>query len=222
MSILWNLSSAATFFATSFWTLFWPRVLFGIFSSALDPAALRLSAKFFPTWRRGFATGLFISCLYIGAAISSICLVITEAIGWRLTYVLVALIGCIITAIVGPFIKSLAPKPAVADGPEERLTQQATPQHEEVRPIREDMKELVKNKTLIYITIIGFFRFAATYARTFFEPEFFTRTYSDMKTVYSFCNAVIVILTCFGPIVGGHYTDKHEATNPKLRPLVCW
>jgi hypothetical protein len=88
--------------------------------------------------------------------------------------------------------------------------------------LKEDVKELVKCKTLVLLTIIGFFRFAGTYARTFFEPQFFARAYPDMKAVYSMCNAAIVLLTCVGPIVGGHYTDKHEAAYPKVRPLVCW
>lgn len=224
MSILWNLASACTAFATSFATLLWPRILFGVFSSALDPAAIRLSAQYFPSWRRGFATGLFISCLYIGAAISSICLVITQAIGWQLTYVVVAIVGCIVSFIVGPFIKSVGKKAKPVDTTDYNALPATEGQHhsEEVRPLKEDMKELVKNKTLIYITIIGFFRFTGLYCRTFFDAIFFTKAYSDMKSTYAFCNAGIVICACFGPIFGGDFTDKREAASPKWRPLVCW
>jgi MFS family permease len=106
MSVLWNLASAATAFATNFESLLWPRIMFGVFSSALDPIALRLCAKYFPTWRRAFATGLFMACLYIGAAISSISLIVSQRVGWRTTYVLVAILGVFLTLVVGPFIKS--------------------------------------------------------------------------------------------------------------------
>lgn len=221
MSVLWNVASACTAFATDFATLLWPRVLFGVFSSALDPAALRLASKYFPTWRRGFATGLFVACLYLGGAISSICLVIAQAIGWRYTYVLMSIVGVVITVIVGPFIRSAASPPKISSTAQ---GYDQLPSHtvEAPRPLKEDLKELFKNKTLNYINIIGFFRFAALYGRTFFEPDFFSKAYPSMKTTYAYCNAGIVICAILGPILGGDYTDKREAQNPKIRPLVCW
>lgn len=217
---MWNVASICTALATSFATLLWPRMLFGVLSSALDPVALKLCATYFPTYHRAFAIGLFMSCLYIGAAISSISLLIAQSIGWRLTYLYVGLLGALITLVVGPFIRN-----SKQVSPRELGYQQVAASEAEAevtQSLWDDLKELIKNKTLIIIPVIGFFRFAGTYARTFFEPEFFARKYPDMKAVYSVCNAAIVVLTCLGPIIGGYYTDKHEQANPRVRPIVCW
>mmetsp|Transcript_10163 Transcript_10163/g.19919 ORF Transcript_10163/g.19919 Transcript_10163/m.19919 type:complete len:289 (-) Transcript_10163:64-930(-) len=159
------------------------------------------------------------SCLYIGTAMSSISLVLAEGIGWRLTYVVVGVVGILITLAVAPFIRSQSTLTPEQMGYKQIAASEE--ESEETYTLSGDLKELVKNNTLVLITLIGFFRFSGLYARAFFEPEFFTKAYPDHKGTYSTCNAVSVMLTCLGPIIGGYYTDVHEASNPKLRPLVC-
>lgn len=64
--LLWSLATVACGFAQTFWQLFGARVCVGIGEAALAPAAMSMIADYFPTKRRGAATGVFLMGMVIG------------------------------------------------------------------------------------------------------------------------------------------------------------
>jgi len=83
------------------------------------------------------------------------------------------------------------------------------------------LKELVKNRTLV-LAIAGItVRFVAGFSRGFFEAIVFLNNYPDDKIAFSAAAAVCLIL---GPAPGffwvATYTDKHEKSNPEIRPKI--
>jgi hypothetical protein len=87
--------------------------------------------------------------------------------------------------------------------------------------LRDDLKELFKNKSLVIVIIAFTIRFMAGYSRGFFEPMVFHYNYPDKTLEYAIANTIILILA---PLPGffyvSKYTDQKEKTDARVRPFI--
>jgi hypothetical protein len=87
--------------------------------------------------------------------------------------------------------------------------------------LRDDLRELFKNRTIIIVLITLTIRFAVGFARGFFEPIAWHILYPDQYATYATMNG-LALLIC--PIPGylliGKFTDMHEKDRPYIRPLI--
>jgi MFS family permease len=92
-SILWSLTSIVTGSTFSFPTLVLMRVMFGIFSSVVNPASLSLIRDMFPEEKHSTANAIFSTNVYFGMAASSLSGLLIKTNGWRFDYTVAGLLG---------------------------------------------------------------------------------------------------------------------------------
>lgn len=78
MSLGASASVAILSLANNFINLLWPRFLLGFFTAGLDPVFLRLITLYFPPERRGVAFGCFMFSVYLGSALASLSIILTD------------------------------------------------------------------------------------------------------------------------------------------------
>ena len=87
--------------------------------------------------------------------------------------------------------------------------------------LRDDIKELCKNTTLILLISLMTIRLAVGFARGFFEPLAFYALYPDQFFIYTIMNAVFLVLCPIpGYLVSGRLTDRWERKQTWIRPLI--
>jgi MFS family permease len=211
--LLCNACNAAMGFTNEFWQILLLRMLFSVFSAGVDPAMFRLIALYFPPEKRGIALGLFFVAVYIGSAIASLCFILAENVGWRISFVIVALVSTFFTLAAGLPLKN------VLNNPE---SDSSKPSKKFFANIREDARELFKNKTIVFTILGSFFKYWCGFAKGFYEGFYFTSQFSEYATYYSILNAIALIIAPIGPILGGYISDSKEKSNkPRWRPLIC-
>lgn len=104
-AVLWSLTSLGTAFSTSFATICLFRMLLGVFESVCAPTAYSLIADFFPPEIRTTANAYFAGCIFVGTALSSVSTVMVGALGWRMTYFVVACYGVLAGLLVLTLIR---------------------------------------------------------------------------------------------------------------------
>ena len=91
--ILWSLTTLLTGLIDSFAMMFVLRILLGFFESPFTPCAYGIISDYFHPENRGLANSLFNSAIYLGAALSSLAVVMIQATGWRNTFSIIGLVG---------------------------------------------------------------------------------------------------------------------------------
>jgi MFS family permease len=103
--ILWSLTTLASAFASNFLGLLFPRIFLGIFESACSPPAYSLIADYFPTDYRTTANAVYSLGIYIGGGLSSLSLILITSVGWRWTFIIVAICGVGSGAVLLIFVR---------------------------------------------------------------------------------------------------------------------
>lgn len=103
--ILWSLTSIGTAFIEVFWQMLALRVLLGIFEAFQNPVAYGLIVDFFPQEKRTTANAFYSFGVYIGAALSSISILLVGWIGWRESYFFVGIFGITIALLTFFLVK---------------------------------------------------------------------------------------------------------------------
>jgi len=207
------LATIANALAENFFGLLWPRTLLAIFSACLDPACFRLVALYFPPLMRGIAYGLFIVSVYLGSSLASLTLILADLVGWRAAFIIVGAFGGISSVILCLFIKDEKNILEEEDGFIEKKQKTG---------VKEDFKELFKNKTLIITIIATFFRYTSGFARGFYEALYYTEEFPNDKIAFAVVNATATALVPISLITAGRVSDlKEKDDKPKWRPLIC-
>lgn len=208
--LLVNVASGLTALATSFTGLVWPRVLLAFFSSIVDPTLFRLLAFYFPSAKRGAASGVLFVAIYIGVAAGSLTLLLAQAVGWRLCFLLTALTCAIITS---GFCLLLTNQPIETyRNPEIML---------EPRSTLKDVQALWHNRTLVVTIAALFLRYLATFATSFFLVPYLSWQFPEYTSQLSVMYFGLILIAAASLIVAGQFTDKRAATQPWWRPLLC-
>ena len=92
-AILWSACTALSALAYNFWQILLPRIGLGFFESACNPPAYSLITDYFPPEMRTRANSIYSFGIYIGGGLSSLTGVLTTNVGWRLTFLIVGIIG---------------------------------------------------------------------------------------------------------------------------------
>jgi len=98
---VWSLFSGLTGFATSFWTLFFCRVMVGVGEATLGPAALSLLSDYFPARMRATAQSMYASGIALGGGLAFFLGGwIGQHYGWRWAFYLLGFPGLILALLV--------------------------------------------------------------------------------------------------------------------------
>ena len=187
----------------------WPRALLALFSSAVDPTLFRLLAFYFPSGKRGAASGVLFVAIYVGVAAGSLTLLIAEKLGWRLCFLLVTVICSVITSGLCLMITN------------QPIETYVNPELQENRRFSHDIKSLWRNRTLILTISALFFRYIATFAVSFFLIPYLSWQFPAYTLQLSVIYLCLMLLSAVSLVVVGKFTDKKVATQPWWRPLAC-
>ena len=91
--ILWSLTSITTGFSKTVFEVVFSRMMLGFFEAFCGPPAYSLIADYFPPEIRTTAIAIYNLGIYIGNALSSLIVILIEAFGWRLAYMITGVIG---------------------------------------------------------------------------------------------------------------------------------
>jgi MFS family permease len=98
---VWSLFSGLTGFASSFWTIFFCRLMVGVGEATLGPAALSLLSDYFPTRMRATVQSIYSSGIAIGGGLAFFLGGwIGQTHGWRWAFYLLGFPGLILAALV--------------------------------------------------------------------------------------------------------------------------
>ena len=193
--------------AGQFWGLLYPRCLLALFSAGFEPSSVKLISLGFPAELRGRAVGIYMAAVYIGSALASSTLVLSSALGWRFCFVLLSLIS-VLFIVAGLFLidNKVIPK-------ERRLS---------IADEKSDWRSLLRNRTIVLSLVGTFFRYAAGFARGYYEAIFFSYQFSSQLQLYSIINSLALLLTPVNLAIAGWFTDKQEEQGrAKYRPILC-
>lgn len=104
MIFLCGLSQSVTGLVNSFWVFVLMRMLHGAANSATVPLSYSLVTDYVRPENRTFVNSILNSGAYIGIALSSLTILMIDQIGWRSSFNIMGVIGCVI-GIVSMFIK---------------------------------------------------------------------------------------------------------------------
>jgi len=93
--ILWSLTGCATGYFNSFIIFAGCRVALGVIQSTCNPAAYSMIRDMFPPNRRATANSIYSSGIYVGNAISSLCISLIKVYGWRQDFIIPGYIGIV-------------------------------------------------------------------------------------------------------------------------------
>ncbi|CAM9538661.1 unnamed protein product, partial [Discosporangium mesarthrocarpum] len=115
--LVWSLAAAAHGTCSSFQCLLIARILVGFGEAFNAPACYALISAYFPHTERATANGIYSTGTYLGSAVSSLCLSLAGAIGWRDTSFLSGSFGITMAIILfytidsSPKLTPLPPTP---------------------------------------------------------------------------------------------------------------
>ncbi|CAG9318769.1 unnamed protein product [Blepharisma stoltei] len=191
----------------NFYELLSVRLMFGIFACGISPTYMRLLALYFPSKKRGFASGFLFLTIYFGISLASLSLILAESVGWRWSYVLIGSISLVLTIIFGLFLRDIKNNAKLSRFTNEQI-------------LKSDILSLFKNKTLIFTILALFFQYISGFARSFYEAIYFAEKFSDNVDVYAVLNAIGILISPIAPILLGKYSDSKQDSDPKWQPLI--
>jgi MFS family permease len=159
------------------------RVLCGAMNSATNPLTFSLVADYVRPERRATANSVLTASSYVGIAISSLSILMIKETGWRLSYMLMGLVGVVLGAITIIFIRE--PK---------RVAKQRFKELQQISPFTEKvgarkwakgflerfwstLTVAIKEPTSRYVTIAAILRVLAGVSGSYFLPIYFMKVF---------------------------------------------
>ena len=189
-------------FATDFYTLLWPRVLFSVSSSPISPLNLRIMTDYFSSTKRGIGSGIYFLSVYIGLSLASLTLLLSVVFGWRLTYVGLGAASLVVSLVVGCLI------------PKVKVQQKSS-------TVKNDLQSLYSNKTLVLCVTGLAFKYISQFTRASFESLYFVRAFPDYVETYSILNTIGLLICPWSAIILGKLADNLEVRYPLIRIYMC-
>src|SRR6476469_6807874 len=98
---IWSLFSGLTGFASSFWTIFFCRLMVGVGEATLGPAALSLLSDYFPTRMRATVQSIYSSGIAIGGGLAGFLGGwLAQAYSWRVAFYALGFPGLLLALLV--------------------------------------------------------------------------------------------------------------------------
>ncbi|HCV75149.1 MFS transporter [Pseudomonas oryzihabitans] len=200
--VLWSAFSGLTVLASGFAALIVIRVLFGMAEGPLSVSTSKMVNNWYAPHNRGRTLGLSMSGTPLGGAISGpIVGVIAVAYGWKVSFVVIMLIGFVWAVVWYLWIKDKPSGQLAADiAAEERAVAVVDT---EVRPL----KYYLRQPTVLF-TALAFFAYNYTlfFFLTWF-PSYLIQAYGLNVKDMSIATVIPWVLGFIGLAVGGYLSD---------------
>lgn len=194
--LAWSIFTALTGLAWSLASLILIRVLFGLGEGSYSPAAAKAISDYFPHKERTKAQSTMMSSNPIGlVAAPIICAPLLVAIGWRYTFMLLAVLGIVVVFLVWKFF------------------QKDTRNAEEMSKIAAQQekgayKELLRNSMIWKMVIIWFGISIAQWGLTAWMPTYLVQAKHINLTSAGFLTAVPALVTAVVTFLSGRIIDR--------------
>ncbi|QDT62652.1 putative sulfoacetate transporter SauU [Stieleria bergensis] len=221
--VVWSLFTAWTGFVFTAIGLLVVRFLFGAGEAGAYPGATRALYSWLPAKERGLGQGIFHSGARIGAAASLVLMpIVINAIGWRATFVLNAVIGLVWGAVWWFWYRDdPADHPSVNEG-ELNLIQSGIAQAESNSGPKVPYIQVVTSTNVL----LAMFQYAASNI-TFFISMTWLRPYivESWGEKYGWCSSIpllfgAVALWCSGYLVTALHKLGHPVMSRRLPAMV--
>eukprot|EP00118_Oscarella_pearsei_P026568 m.819 g.819 ORF g.819 m.819 type:complete len:526 (+) comp4955_c0_seq1:3-1580(+) len=107
-AFLWSLVTLVMSFVTQYWQLVILRMALGLFESVCAPFGASLLADFFAKELRGASMGIFNWGIYIGFSLAFVFKFVLTELGWRWTFRMAGIPGCIMAIVLALAVKEPA------------------------------------------------------------------------------------------------------------------
>ena len=190
---VWSLFSGLTGFTSSFWTMFFCRVMVGVGEATLGPAALSLLSDYFPPRMRGTVQAVYASAIATGGGLAFFLGGwIAQAHGWRWAFYLLGFPGMALAILVA-FLRE----------PQRGRTETA--------PATQgaDWRLLFRSKPLLYIYagygLVGL----ASNNIAVWVTAFLIRVHDlSLLTIGVFAGVISLVVGIPAMILGGYFSDR--------------
>ena len=177
------------------------RFFLGLGESANFPAAIKVTAEWFPKKERALATGLFNAGSNMGAIIAPIIVsLITVKYGWRWAFIITGLLGFIWVAAWLMFYKLPKNSPKLTKSEHEYINDGES---EELEQNSLSWKDLLKQRKTIGICAARFISDWVWWFFLFWTPAFLNKMYQVDITDMVLPLIIIYVFAAIGGIVGG-------------------
>lgn len=194
-AILWSCTTLGTALSTDFAQICTFRVFLGAFESFSPSCCYSLITDYFPPEIRTTANACFAGCIFVGAALSSLSVLLIGAVGWRGAFAILAIYGIISGVCVFFVIKE--PKRGRYDVPVVPPADQKQPMYEsqaqgsKLKQLQIGFMCLFKNPCTRWLFLGGALRFWETTVISFYCELYFD--YFDKPSVYGTMNALVIL-----------------------------
>jgi MFS family permease len=192
---VWSLFSGLTGFASSFWSIFFCRLMVGVGEATLGPAALSLLSDYFPTRMRATVQSVYSSGIAIGGGLAFFLGGwIGQTHGWRWAFYLLGFPGLVLAVMVF----------ALREAPRGRTETAAV-----LAGGSSDWKLLFRSKPLRYL-FAGYALFALSSNNLgIWGPSFFVRVHHLSLAVVGVAAGILSIVVGIpAMILGGYHSDR--------------
>ena len=191
---VWSLFSGLTGFASSFWTIFFCRLMVGVGEATLGPAALSLLSDYFPTRMRATVQSIYSSGIAIGGGLAFFLGGwIGQTHGWRWAFYLLGFPGLILAMLVF----------ALREEPRGRTESQAA------LTSGSDWKLLFRSKPLLFL-YAGYALFALSSNNLgIWGAAFFVRVHHlSLAVVGTAAGILSIVIGIPAMIFSGYHSDR--------------
>ncbi|MEK7833905.1 MAG: MFS transporter [Acidobacteriota bacterium] len=205
----WSLMTALCGAARGFWTLVAARMGVGAGEATLSPSAFSLLSDYFPKERLATALSVFSMGVFFGSGLALIAggLIIGALGSWRLTFLVVALPGLLVTLLV--FTIKEPERKNLLGGQTTKLS----------------LTEVVDQVIIRWQSVVGIclafaFQAMCNYSQQLWLPSFFIRVHGWSKRQAGLTLGVISLVTgLLGAYLGGRLCDYWQRQGKTDAPL---
>src|SRR4051794_36926137 len=189
---VWSLFSGLTGFASSFWSIFFCRLMVGVGEATLGPAALSLLSDYFPARMRATVLSVYSSGIAIGGGLAFFLGGwIGQSHGWRWAFYLLGFPGLALAALV-LFLREL-PR-----GRSDPMTKASS-----------DWRLLFRSKPLLFLFVGYALLGLASNNLGIWVPTFFVRVHGfSLLTIGTAAGILSIVVGIPSMILGGWVSDR--------------
>jgi MFS family permease len=209
MGIVWSIGSLFSGLSSSFGQLLASRGVLGVGESAYASGGMAMISATIKKERRATVTGLWNTAIPLGIAFGMIAggwIAVTW--GWRMAFIVLAVPGLIL-GILAWFFPDYKSNTVHNNG-------QNSP------GFISTIKELVKNKALVYLYVSFALYTLYSQACVYWGPTLFTRYFNmDMASAGMLSGSMTLLALIAGPL-GGILADRIARKNPRNKIMLCF
>lgn len=221
--LIWSACTAASGFAETFGHMVAARVLVASGEAALVPAGTSLIADLFDERRRSSANGLFFTGIPLGIGLAYLVSgTIGASVGWRQSFVILGVLGIIVSAILWFVRDDVRKSPGGAQAPEDGGKQVG--KIKAGAQFRAVLRTFAERPVLIF-TLAGFVCVHFAVAGNYFVQLWLVRELgADPATIARQIGLLQILFGCVGAAGGGWLADRlarRSRFGPAALPIVA-